>query len=143
LIRIEKSIVLFEKTVMELRSRRPLRVQGDAGHPSEHGGGQEKNNWKKWRAEEEERRKGSLTQKHFPVTLNQNGDPVLTCLASFFRSVNKSGFPDFELPAPLRFDLDVPFPEPAAREYFPASELGMYRMAERWRRRRNPNCGLM
>jgi hypothetical protein len=31
-------------------------VQGDAGHP-------EKNNLKKWRAEEEERHKGSLSQK--------------------------------------------------------------------------------
>jgi hypothetical protein len=31
-------------------------VKGNAGH-------QEKNNWKKWRAEEEERHKGSLTPK--------------------------------------------------------------------------------
>jgi hypothetical protein len=38
-------------------------VQGDAGHPGYQGGGQEKNSWKKWRAEEEERHKESLTQK--------------------------------------------------------------------------------
>jgi hypothetical protein len=33
LIRNEKPIVLFEKTAMQLRSQRPLYVQGDAGHP--------------------------------------------------------------------------------------------------------------
>jgi hypothetical protein len=38
-------------------------VQGDAGHPDYQGGGPKKNNWKKWRAEEEERHKGSLTPK--------------------------------------------------------------------------------
>jgi hypothetical protein len=39
-------------------------VQGDAGHPGYQGGGPEKNNRKKWRAEEEERHKGLLTQKN-------------------------------------------------------------------------------
>jgi hypothetical protein len=39
-------------------------VQGDAGHPGLQGGGQENNTWKKGRAkEEEEKHKGSLTQK--------------------------------------------------------------------------------
>jgi hypothetical protein len=38
-------------------------MQGVASHPSEQGGGPKKNNWKKWRAKEEERHKGSLTQK--------------------------------------------------------------------------------
>jgi hypothetical protein len=48
---------------MGLRSQRPLHLQGDAGHPSQQGGGPEKNNnWKKWRAKEEERHKGLLTQ---------------------------------------------------------------------------------
>jgi hypothetical protein len=28
----------------------PLHVQGDGGHPSSQGGGQEKNHGKKWRA---------------------------------------------------------------------------------------------
>jgi cytochrome c biogenesis protein ResB len=45
---------------MQLRSQRPLHVQGDAGYQ---GDGPEKNNRKKWRAEEEERHKGSLTTK--------------------------------------------------------------------------------
>jgi hypothetical protein len=45
------------------RSQRPLIVQGDAGHPSWQGGGPEKNNLKKWRAEEEKRHKGSPTPK--------------------------------------------------------------------------------
>jgi hypothetical protein len=31
--------------------------------PGKQGGGPEKNNWKKWRAEEEERHKGLLTPK--------------------------------------------------------------------------------
>jgi hypothetical protein len=38
-------------------------VQGVSGHPSKQSGGPKKNNWKKWRAEEEERHKGSLTPK--------------------------------------------------------------------------------
>jgi hypothetical protein len=29
----KETIVLFEKTSMELRSQRPRHVQGDAGHP--------------------------------------------------------------------------------------------------------------
>jgi hypothetical protein len=33
---------LFEKTAIRLRSHWPLHVQGDAGHPSQQGGGQEK-----------------------------------------------------------------------------------------------------
>jgi hypothetical protein len=37
---------------MQLRSQRPLHVQGVAGHPRELGGGPEKNNWKKWSAKE-------------------------------------------------------------------------------------------
>jgi hypothetical protein len=48
---------------MQLRSQRPLHALGVAGHPGEQGGGPEKNNWKKWRAEEVERHKGSLTPK--------------------------------------------------------------------------------
>jgi hypothetical protein len=32
---------------MQLRSQRPLHVQGDAGHPGQRGGGPKKNNWKK------------------------------------------------------------------------------------------------
>jgi hypothetical protein len=47
---------------IQINCRRPLHVQGDAGHPGLQGGGQEKNNWKKWRAKEEEKHKGSLTQ---------------------------------------------------------------------------------
>jgi hypothetical protein len=50
-------------TAMQLRSQRPLHVQGDAGHPGEQGGGPKKNNQKKWRAKVEERHKGSLTKK--------------------------------------------------------------------------------
>jgi hypothetical protein len=42
LIRNEKPIVLMEKTAMQLRSQSPLHMQGDAGHPSYQGGGQEK-----------------------------------------------------------------------------------------------------
>jgi hypothetical protein len=42
-------------------------VQGVAGHPGYQGGGPKKNNRKKWRAEEEERHKGSLTQKTMPL----------------------------------------------------------------------------
>jgi hypothetical protein len=42
-------------------SQKPLHVQGVAGRPGQQGNGYEKNNWKKWRAEEEERHKGSLT----------------------------------------------------------------------------------
>jgi hypothetical protein len=38
-------------------------VLGDAGHPVLQGGGQEKNNQKRWRAKEEERHKGLLTKK--------------------------------------------------------------------------------
>jgi hypothetical protein len=38
-------------------------VQGVAGHPGGQGSGQEKNNRKKWRADEEERHMGSPTQK--------------------------------------------------------------------------------
>jgi hypothetical protein len=49
---------------MWLKSQSPLHVQGDAGHTSKQGGGPEKNNRKKWRAEEEDQRhKGSLTRK--------------------------------------------------------------------------------
>jgi hypothetical protein len=59
----KKTIVIFKKTAMRLRSQRPLYVQGDAGHPSYQSGGQEKNIQKKWRADEEERHKGLLTQK--------------------------------------------------------------------------------
>jgi hypothetical protein len=45
-------------------SQRPLHVQWDAGHPGYQGGGPKKRIiGKKWRAEEEERHKGSLTQK--------------------------------------------------------------------------------
>jgi hypothetical protein len=39
-------------------------VQGVAGHLGLQGGGSKKNNQKKWRAEEVERHKGSLTQKN-------------------------------------------------------------------------------
>jgi hypothetical protein len=42
-------------------------VQGNAGLPGEQGGGQEKYNWKKWRAVEEERHKGLLTKKDMQV----------------------------------------------------------------------------
>jgi hypothetical protein len=35
---------------MRLWSQKPLHVQGDAGQPGWLGGGQERNNWKKWRA---------------------------------------------------------------------------------------------
>jgi hypothetical protein len=60
----EKTIVLFEKTGMRLRSQRPSCVQGDASHPGQQGGGQKNKKIKKWRAEEEEERyKGSLTPK--------------------------------------------------------------------------------
>jgi hypothetical protein len=38
---------------MWLWSQRPLHVQKDAGWPGWQGGGQEKNNRKKWRAKEE------------------------------------------------------------------------------------------
>jgi hypothetical protein len=38
-------------------------VHGDAGHPGSQGGGTKNNKCKKWRAEEGERHKGSLTQK--------------------------------------------------------------------------------
>jgi hypothetical protein len=48
---------------MQLRSQRPLHVQGDAGHPSYQGGGPKRIIGKKWRADEEERHKGSLTPK--------------------------------------------------------------------------------
>jgi hypothetical protein len=61
---MRNSIALFEKTTVRLRSQRPLHVQGDAGHP-----GHQKKNWKKWRAEEEERHKGMLTivsSNYFP-----------------------------------------------------------------------------
>jgi hypothetical protein len=44
LIRNGKPIVIFDKTVMWLRSQRRLHVQGDAGHPGYQGGGQKKNN---------------------------------------------------------------------------------------------------
>jgi hypothetical protein len=44
LIRNEKPIILFEKTVMRLRSQKPLHVHGYAGHPGQQGGGQEMNN---------------------------------------------------------------------------------------------------
>jgi hypothetical protein len=40
-----------------------VKLEAIAGHPSQQDGGQENNNWKKWRAEEEERHKRSLTQK--------------------------------------------------------------------------------
>jgi hypothetical protein len=43
-------------------------MHGDAGHPGKQGGGQEKNDLKKWQAKEEERHKGSLTQKHELLT---------------------------------------------------------------------------
>jgi hypothetical protein len=46
-----------------VRSQRPLHAQGDAGPPGEQGGGPKKDKQKKWRAEEEERHKGSLTPK--------------------------------------------------------------------------------
>jgi hypothetical protein len=61
LIRNTIPIVLFENTAMWLWSQRPLNVQGDPIHPSEQGVGQEKNNRKKWRAEEFVRHKGLLT----------------------------------------------------------------------------------
>jgi hypothetical protein len=57
---MNKPIVLFVNTAMQLRSQRPLHMQGVAGHPGVQGGGQEKNYWKKWRAKKEERHKESL-----------------------------------------------------------------------------------
>jgi hypothetical protein len=44
-------------------------VQGDAGHPGYQGGGHKNNNWKKLRAEEEERHKGSLTKKIIKMSI--------------------------------------------------------------------------
>jgi hypothetical protein len=60
LIRNEKPTVLFEKTAKQLRSQRPLHVQGDAGHPGKQGGGHKKNGWKN---KEKERHMGLLTPK--------------------------------------------------------------------------------
>jgi hypothetical protein len=54
---------------LQLWSQRPLHVQEDASHPGWQGGGQVKNKRKKWRAEEEERHKGSLHQKNHLATL--------------------------------------------------------------------------
>jgi hypothetical protein len=59
----KKQLFSLRDAAMQLRSQRPLHVQGDAGHPSKQGGGPKKNNRKKWRAKEEERHRGSLTQK--------------------------------------------------------------------------------
>jgi hypothetical protein len=42
LVHNKKTIVLFEKNVMRLRSQRPLLVQGDDGHPGLQGGGHKK-----------------------------------------------------------------------------------------------------
>jgi hypothetical protein len=44
-------------------------VQGDAGHPSQQGGGPQMNNLKKWMAEKEEMHKGALTPKNFILVL--------------------------------------------------------------------------
>jgi hypothetical protein len=54
--------VLFEKTAIQLRNQSPFHVQADPGNPNYQGGGQEKNNRKKWRAEEVERHKEQKTQ---------------------------------------------------------------------------------
>jgi hypothetical protein len=63
----KKTIVLFEKTVICLRSQRPLQMQG---HHGKWGCGHKKNNCKKWKGKEEERHKGLLTkkQKQFLLT---------------------------------------------------------------------------
>jgi hypothetical protein len=52
LIRNKKTIVLFEKTAMRLRSQRPLHVQGVSRSSRLKGGGKEKKSRKKWKAEE-------------------------------------------------------------------------------------------
>jgi hypothetical protein len=43
----KKPLFSLREAAMQLRSQRPLHVQGDAGHPGQRGGGPKKNNWKK------------------------------------------------------------------------------------------------
>jgi hypothetical protein len=59
----KKQLFSLRDTAMQLRSQRPLHVQGDVGHPGYQGGGPKRIIVKKWRAEEEVRHKGSLTPK--------------------------------------------------------------------------------
>jgi hypothetical protein len=62
LIRNKKQLFSLRDTAMQLRSQRPLHVQGVDGHPGLQGGGPKKKNRKKWRAQEEERHNGLLTR---------------------------------------------------------------------------------
>jgi hypothetical protein len=59
---LKKNLATLHRAML-LWSQRPLHVQGDAGHPSWQGGGQEKHNWKKWRVKEEEKHKRPLSKK--------------------------------------------------------------------------------
>jgi hypothetical protein len=40
---MKNQLFSLRDTAMQLRSQRPLHVQGDAGHPGKQGGGPEKN----------------------------------------------------------------------------------------------------
>jgi hypothetical protein len=60
---MKNQLFSLRDTAMQLRSQRPLHVQGDAGHPGNKVVDPKRIIGKKWRAEEEERHKGSLTQK--------------------------------------------------------------------------------
>jgi hypothetical protein len=50
---MKNQLFSLNETAMQLRSQRPLHVQGEACHPGSQGGEPKKNNLKKWRAEKE------------------------------------------------------------------------------------------
>jgi hypothetical protein len=65
----KKQLFSLWETAMQLRSQRPLHVQGDARHPGLQGGGPKKNNWKNGGP----RRRG--TRGGWPPTLPPKNTP--------------------------------------------------------------------